>query len=147
MKKINTEFGEIEISPDALIHFEQGLLGFDEVKEYVLINHDEQGLIMTMQSTQGEVPQFVVIDPYAVYQDYSPIISEKSLAMFETKQADKLKYLVIAVVQENYLDTVVNLKSPIVIDPATKKAAQIILENADYPMRYKVFGDKEERLC
>lgn len=147
MKKINTEFGEIEVTQNDLIHFEQGLLGFDDVKEYVLINHDEQGLIMTMQSAEGEIPQFVVIDPYAVYQQYNPIIGKNSLEMFETKQPNKLKYLVIAVVCENYLDTVVNLKSPIVIDPVTKKAAQIILENTDYPMRYKVFGDKEETKC
>lgn len=142
MRKINTEFGEMEISDKDIIHFEQGLLGFDEVTQYFLINHDEQGMIMTMQNADGEVPQFVVLDPYAVIADYNPILPYSAVNYFGKSNVDNLKYLVIAVVKEDFNETVVNLKSPIVIDPKTQKAAQVILENSDYVMQYNVFSDK-----
>lgn len=147
MKKINTEFGEMEISPDDVIHFEQGLPGFDDVKDYVLINHDEQGMIMTMQTVDGEVPQFVVLDPYAIVEKYEPKLPAYADDLFGGKNINELHFLVIAVVKENYLDTVVNLKSPIVIDPSTRNAAQIILENTDYSLQHKVFSPKEGSKC
>ncbi|MEG2429789.1 MAG: flagellar assembly protein FliW [Oscillospiraceae bacterium] len=147
MRKIKTEFGEMEIAPDDIIHFEKGLYGFEQVKEYVLINHDENGLIMTMQSAESQMPQFVVLDPYAVIADYSPKLSKADLTFFQNKKVSELKFLVIAVVCENYLETVVNLKSPIVIDPISKKALQVFLENTNYSIKYKVFDDKGDIKC
>lgn len=143
MKNINTEFGDMDVSNKDIIHFDQGLLGFDDIKDYVLIKHDEQGMIMTMQYADGEIPQFVVLDPFAVVTDYHPILPTTTLKQLGSKNSNDLKYLVIAVVRENYLDTVVNLKSPIVINPETRCAAQIIVENTDYSMQHKVFGSKE----
>lgn len=147
MRKIKTEFGEMEITPDDIIHFERGLYGFEQVKEYVLINHDENGLIMTMQAADGQMPQFVVLDPYAVIANYSPKLSESDLTFFGNKEISELKFLVIAVVCENYLETMINLKSPIVIDPISKKALQVFLENPNYSIKYKVFNDKEDISC
>lgn len=145
MRKINTEFGVMEIDENDIIHFEQGLLGFDDVRSYVLINHDDQGMIMTLQTADGEVPQFVVLDPYVVMPKYNPVMSAANLNYFKGKKSNELKYLVIAVVKENYLETVVNLKSPIVIDPDTHMALQVILENPDYTMQYRVFADEGEK--
>ena len=40
-------------------------------------------------------------------------------------------------------DSVVNMKSPIVINPENNLAKQVILENTDYPIRHNLFGDFE----
>lgn len=142
MKIIDSEFGEIEINEQDTITFENGLYGFESIKTYVLINHDEHGVIMTMRSTESDVPQFVVLDPFAISRGYSPKLSKTDLKAFGSKTEKDLKYLVIAVVKENHLETVVNLKSPIVIDPDTRKAYQVILENDDYSMQFRVFDNK-----
>lgn len=142
MKMINTEFGEMEISTQDIIHFEQGLPGFDAVKDYVLISHDEHGTIMTMQTADGEVPQFVVLDPYTIFDRFEPKMPASADTIFGDKSPAELRFLVIAVVKENYLETIVNLRSPVVIDPITKNAAQIILENTDYSLQHKVFSGK-----
>lgn len=147
MITIQTEFGETQVSDEALIHFEEGLYGFEEVKDYVLIAHDEQGTIMTMQPTKERVPQFLVLDPYAVIRDYRPELSFADKKWFGVASSDELKYLVIAVVKDNYIDTVVNLKSPIVINPKTNLAKQVFLENSNYSMKYRVFDDKEGSSC
>jgi len=55
--------------------------------------------------------------------------------------------MLIAVISENIENSVVNLKSPIVINPSNKNAIQAILQNQDYLLRYPLFtkcadGDK-----
>lgn len=140
MKTIVTEFGTLEIQEKDIIHFETGIYGFENAKDYVLLNHDEQGIIMTLQTVDGQVPQFVVLDPFAVIADYQPVLSESDKQKLYFQNSDELKYLVIAIVKENYLDTVVNLKSPLVINSRTKQASQVILEN-DYSMKYRVFDE------
>lgn len=143
VKTIKTELGIIEVSEKDIISFEEGLLGFESITEYVLVNHDESGFIMTLQPIETTVPEFIVLDPFAIYKGYSPKVSKADMEYFNCKDCDSLKYLVIAVVGADHLETVANLKSPIVIDPSTQKAKQIILENTDYPIQYKIFENKE----
>lgn len=141
MKKINTEFGELEFQDDAIIHFDDGIYGFEDAKDYVLINHDDNGTIMTLQYTESSVPQFVVLDPFAIVENYAPLVSAADKHRMEVEKPDELKFLLIAIVKDNYLDTIVNLKSPIVINPVTHKASQIFVENANYSMKHKVFNE------
>lgn len=141
-KTIVTEFGEFNINENDIIHFENGLYGFEDVHEYVLINHDDHGAIMTLQPVQGSVPQFVLLDPFTVVHSYAPRLSKADLKLCGGLEGEELKYLVIAVVKENYLETVVNLKSPIVLNPITHNARQVIVENEDYSMQHPVFDKK-----
>lgn len=141
-KTIVTEFGEFNINENDIIHFENGIYGFEDVHEYVLINHDEHGTIMTLQPVEGNVPQFVLLDPFAVMHTYAPRLSKADLELTGCESEGDLKYLVIAVVKENYRETVVNLKSPIVLNPITHTARQVIVENNDYSMQHPVFDEK-----
>jgi len=126
-----------------IIYFEDGILGFEEIKEYLLYHEDDSGIIWNLQAAQSDVPSFVAVDPYPLINDYSPMLSQSELDYFGETGTKNLCVLVIAVIKPNLTDSVVNLKSPIVIDVNSKKAKQIILENSDYPIRYKLFRDKE----
>ncbi|MEG0895161.1 MAG: flagellar assembly protein FliW [Oscillospiraceae bacterium] len=128
---------KINISKNDILQFPDGIPGFENVKEYILICHDDENTIFTLQNANGNVPQFVVIDPFAFLNDYNPIL----LADFQN--AENLKYLVIAVVKENYKETTVNLKVPIVINADNNVAYQVILDNDDYSMKYPLFKEME----
>ena len=59
---------------------------------------------------------------------------------------EELRFLAIAIIDQDLEKSVMNLKSPLVICPETRKAKQIVLENDDYPLRYPLFvpNGKEE---
>ncbi len=125
-----------------IIHFEEGILGFEDVKEYLLYHEDDSDIIWNLQSADSDIPSFIVIDPYAVLSDYRPEFTKADLDYFDETDMTNLVLLVVAVIRPNLAESVVNLKSPIVIDVNTRKAKQIILENSDYPIRYKLFANK-----
>lgn len=129
---------DLEFTEKDIIHFKEGIPGFEEFKDYVLIQEDDVPFIMTLQSTKAEIPSFVVIDPFAFMDNYSPVLSKSDIEFFGP-DAD-LKYLLMTIIPKNLEDTVVNLKSPVVIDAKTNKAKQVISENRDYPIRYKLFN-------
>lgn len=133
----NTETGRQNI-----IHFDEGILGFEGIKEYLLYHEDEDGIIWNLQSVHSDIPSFVVVDPYPIVNDYKPVFSKSDLDYFGETDEENLCILVVAVIKPNLSESVINLKAPIVIDVNSKKAKQIILDNSDYPIRYRLFSDK-----
>lgn len=142
---MNTKLEQPDISSENsrnIIHFEEGILGFEDVKDYLLYHEDDSNIIWNLQNAADEIPSFIVVDPFAVLTDYSPVFTQPELDYFGETDPENLILLVIAVIKPNLVDSVVNLKAPVVIDANTKKAKQIILENSDYPIRYKLFANK-----
>ena len=68
--KIKTKnFGEVQINEAIIIHFEEGVPGFRELKEYIIIE-DEENTFSYLQSVQDGNICFVIINPYLLKEDY-----------------------------------------------------------------------------
>lgn len=143
MKISNEKLNDLQINQKDVIHFKEGIPGFEKFKDYVLLQEQEIPFVMTLQSIDDEFPSFVVIDPYAFIQNYDPKLSKKDLEFFGCDSQEDLRVLLITVIPKDLKDTVVNLKSPIIINAKTNDAKQFILENTDYPIRYRLFDEKK----
>lgn len=128
-----------------VIHFEKGLYGFPTVKDYVLLQEDDIGTIWSLQAANSSVPSFIVLNPFTVIQDYSPVLPVSDYEALGSPPESDLCFLVIAVIAEQPENTVVNLKSPIVINVKTRAGKQIIMEESDYPVRYRLFGPAQNQ--
>ena len=127
--------------PSYIINFPEGIPGFEEIKEYELSPDEEVPFVMTLKSIHSDHPSFIVVDPYCILENYNPLLSDSDKKFFNTE--DKLKFMLMAVLTDNIKDSVVNMKSPIVINSENNLAKQVILENTDYPIRHNLFGDFE----
>lgn len=129
---------------DNIILFEEGILGFEDIKRYLLYQEEDSKVIWSLQAADAEAPSFVVVDPFSVVRDYHPALSDEDLNYFGEKDLSGLCFLCIAVIKPNLSDSVANLKAPIVIDVNTKKARQIIMDDSAYPIRYPLFEKRDE---
>ena len=140
--KANTRiFGEIEIQDDKIIRFDNGIIGFPELKEFTLIfdsEKEDKTSISWLQSLNEPELAFPVIDPLTVYPDYNPSIEDELLKPLGELTPDNLFVLVTVTVPADIQEIAVNLKAPIVINTDTKKANQLIVDN-DLPVRYKIY--------
>lgn len=129
------DFGEREIPDSKIIIFKQPIFGFDDYTRYTLIFDEEIGeQIVWLQSLEEPELCFLLFDPSAFSDFYKPEITEeveKSLG-----SGDYACWVVLSV-KEDFNDSTVNLKSPIVVNTATGVAVQTILEQ-DYPVRHPV---------
>lgn len=146
MNIITRDFGKIEVSEDDSISFTSGMYGFDNFKDYIILKENPEDDIMFLQSLDNSDLSFVLVDPYSIFLPYDPILYEEDLEELMVKCEKDLKFLVIAIIKENVKDSIVNLKSPIAINPKTRSAKQVILQNS-YPLRYNLIGTEEEKRC
>ena len=146
MKAATRLFGEIEIDESKIITFEDGIIGFPDMKKFTLIFDEEKEgrpSISWLQSMDEPEIAFPVMDPLFVCETYNPSVEEELLKNLGTIKEDNLYVLVTVTVPQNIKELAVNLKAPIVINTDTRKASQIIVED-DLPVRYRIYEILEE---
>lgn len=134
MKNIKTtRFGEIEIDESRAIQFPDGLLGFPEHKDYIILEHKPGSPFLWLQSISVPGLAFVMINPFLVKNDYLNDLSSEEEALFKQKKDNEIVVYALVTIPNGKAGTAtVNLLGPIVIDPASRSARQIILANSGY---------------
>lgn len=137
---VNTmNYGELECLESDLMDFPDGIFGFPELTKYLLLSYEEDaGSIFVMQSAQKPEVSFLLFNPLLLCPDYVPLLTPEELSSLGATHTDELSYYVICVVHKNYLDNTVNLKCPLVINPATHKGIQVIMDGTPYGFRHKL---------
>lgn len=139
MKTQTGYYGEIEYDLSDLIVVTDGFFGFPELKQFLPLRLDEDNdSLLLIQSVENSQVAFVVIAPTILCPDYSPVLTEEDLAALDTEDCNELSYYAVCVIKNDYLEDTVNLKCPLAINPKTKAARQVILENTDYGYRHKL---------
>ena len=145
---INTrDFGVLEINEQEIIRFCSPIYGFEQLDSFVILYDDSiDGPFSWLQSIEQEDVCFILTDPSVAAERYAPVLSKADAKALELAAGEQPVYRVIMVLPENAREATVNLKSPIVINPAKKCAAQVILEE-DYPIRAKLMAGEEDASC
>ncbi len=108
---IQTDYGMVEYQEEDLLIFRDGLFGFPQLTRYLLLRmNDEDDSILLMLSVEESKVVFVLINPFFLTPDYSPVLAPEELACLESEDSGELSYYAICVVQNDYLENTVNLK-------------------------------------
>jgi flagellar assembly factor FliW len=139
-------FGEVDVKEEEIIHFPQGIPGFLEEKEFVLLSFEESGLFQVLQSTNGMDPAFVVVDPFLFVKDYQFKLDDTTLEQLEINEEKDVLVLAIVTVKDPLTSSTANLHAPIIINQTKKVAKQYITKNQNYTTREVIFiaTSKEE---
>lgn len=138
---INTrDFGIIQVEDDAVFDFEDGLYGFEDSKKFAVFEKSIDDIsFLYLQSLDHEIPCFLVFEPWDLHPNYRPVLSREDLSLCQVDSIDQLIFLTIANVPSTIENLSINIKSPVVLNPKTRKARQVILQNPDYTVRYLPF--------
>lgn len=132
------DFGEEEISEEVIIDFPNGVYAFEENKRFVLLSPcGEDKYPMWLQSVDNPNLCFIVFDPREFVPDYSVELDKETKELLKADGAE-LDLLCMAVVPDEYINTTLNLKSPIVINSVAKKGVQVIAAE-NYPLKFPAF--------
>ncbi len=138
MKIDTSRFGTIEVDESRVITMKGCILGFDQLRHYTLLIQDQNNPLWWLQSLDDGAVAFVVIDPFVIKQDYRPAISIAARTLLEISGAEETSFLSIVTIRSQPFGVTANLRAPLVINAAKRLGSQIILEEADYPIRYEI---------
>lgn len=129
MKTVDTaEQERLQVKQENFIKMPLGLLGFEQIKKYVLLANPDEVPFMWLQMLDNAEQGFVVVPPSAVSSDYAPDISAQDVEYLGIQTPADAQVLNIVTLRGG--DATVNLKGPIVVNRNTLVAKQCIPVNA-----------------
>ena len=141
MKIITKLFGEIELDDAKIITFPNGIIGFPDMKQYLLIHDAENknGKISWLQSVEEPGFAMPVIDPLKLLEEYDPFVEDEMLAPLGTLKPDEMLVLVTMTIPSDITRMTANFRAPIVINAANRTACQLIVDNEEYQVKHPVY--------
>lgn len=142
---INTKhFGEIDLDESKIIHFDQGILGFETFTDYTILFDEEEGKrpdISWLQSVEEPSLAIPVVSPLLVKPDYNLVVEDELLiSMGEMSEENTVAFVSVTVPAE--IEKIsANLKAPFIINADTRKGAQIILDQGKYEVKYYFYEE------
>ena len=135
-------FGEIDLTEDKILTFENGIMGFEHFTKYTILfdtEKEDEGSIMWFPSVEEPTFALPVINPLIVKQDYNPEVNEELLQPLGELNEDNICILLTLTVPNDLTKLTANLKAPLIINAGTRKGCQVVVENADYQVKYNVY--------
>ena len=141
MEILTKAFGKITIDDEKIINFPKGIAGFPDLTEFALIHDEEKGTetIHWLQSIQEPGFAMPVMDPLLVCPEYNPEVDDELLSHLGELNQEELLVLVTVTVPKDITKMTVNLKGPIVINAAERKATQVIVEGDQYQVKFPIY--------
>ena len=112
------------------------LPGFPRHRDYVLVAADSDGLLFWLQSVTPEGPRFLAVPPAPFFPDYAPALPRAAcdeLGLADVADADL--YCLVTVLGGDVGTATANLRAPVVVNPATQRARQVVLADGGHPIR------------
>lgn len=141
MKIKTTRFGELEVDKKDIITFTEGLLGFENLKKFFIVDPGDQTLILWFQSIDDESTAFPIIEPKIFKPDYAVKLLPAELASLNLENLNNTSIYTILTIPQDVTEMSANLKAPIVINNETRMARQIVLQDSKLEVRCKMYRE------
>jgi len=123
-----------------VIEFVHPMPGFPDTHRFTLQPLDETGVLSALRSLDHADLQFLVVPPAGFHPAYAPEIEDESAAELGLTSAEQALVLLVVHAGPDLASTTVNLRAPIVVNIATSRAAQVILEDVSLPVAAPLLG-------
>ncbi len=138
-----TKFGEIEIDDNLIFEFVEPIIGYDDLKNFVLVEHQENSAFKWLQSIEAGDIAFPVTSPAIFDIEYQfEIPTEKADKIGLTSVETLISLNIVTIPSSNPRKATINLLAPIIINAGTKQGMQMILSNSNYPVKQPLFKDE-----
>ena len=147
--KIQTKyFGELNIDDSTTLLFSEGLFGFEQENEFVLLPFSkEDDFLLCLQSVKTPFLAFTLLNPFMVMPEYHPTLQQNELHRLGVEKSEDLCYYVLCRVENPVSDSTVNLRSPVVLNDQTRQACQVILDEYEMRCPLSSLGKKDDGAC
>ncbi|NGY83866.1 flagellar assembly protein FliW [Bacillus megaterium] len=138
--KISTSYhGDIEIDNQQTLTFNQGIPGFLEETEFVILPLPEAEAFQVLQSIQTKELAFIITDPFQFFLDYDFHLEPQEIEKLQLQQAEDAAVYVLLTMSDSMEKITANLQAPVIINTNQQLAKQVILMNTAYETKHRLF--------
>ncbi len=138
---INTvKFGEIEVEEERVFDFKLPIIGFGELRKFVILDTSKDSFFKWLQSTEDPSLAFPIISVFSMDVEYSIDLADEVVEKLDITNVENLLVMNIASIpQDNPHGTTINLLAPLIFNLEKQVAGQIILSGSGYDISFPLF--------
>lgn len=135
MKYVSKIHGEIEYSENDVLSFNKGILGFSNLKKFVITDLSEYEPFKLLHSLEDDEIGMIVVSPYEFYEDYEINLNEEIIENLSIKSPEEVMIITTVTLNSDPKKITTNLQGPIVINTVNNNGEQIIIDNSKYKIK------------
>lgn len=132
-------YGTLEIDDSKVLWIQDGLLGFSAQKRYVILDGQGDSPFKWFACVDDPALAFVIVDPCEFVPTYRVPLKAEHLEDIGAASADEVVVAAIVTMASDIRGITMNLQGPLIINPQTMRAKQVVLEHAEYTTKEPVF--------
>ena len=132
MPTIHIQGEDLPYEATDIITFDEGLIGFPELKRLVLIRQSSIEPFFWLASVDDPDVVFLVVDPRPFFPHYKMELLDAGHIHRAAVADEKLLVLAISVIAPEWKESKINLRAPLFISPSTMRGIQFVLSDSPY---------------
>lgn len=128
-----TRFGPIEIQPDDILLFPQGVFAFADHPHWLLLADDRQEWLAWLQSVRSAEIALPLVSPRRFVPDYRVALTRSQLAPLQLTALDQA--FVLCVLNRHGDQLTLNLRAPVIINLDRRLGRQVVT-NDEQPVQH-----------
>lgn len=132
-------FGTIDLEDRKLISFPVGLPGFEELREFIILEINESKPLYWLQSIENKHVCLPAVIPFEFMDDYFLEIRDHELDELKIESKSDLLIMNIVVIPEDITKMTANMAAPIVVNAKLGIGKQIIIDAKELPIRFPIY--------
>ncbi|MCL2834595.1 MAG: flagellar assembly protein FliW [Treponema sp.] len=140
MKVLTKAYGSIEVDEYQKITFPRGLLGFESLRDFVLLDAERQPFFL-LQSMERMPVAFILIDPFIFRPDYEANIDNEDLESIGITDPKKAIIFTIVTMPPDGSPMTANLQGPLVINKETHTGLQAVLMDTRWKTKHDIIAE------
>jgi len=146
MRIQTTRFGNVDITDEDIVVFEEGLLGFSGLHKFVLLDDPNDEIFIWLQSCEEPGIAFPVLEPELYLDSYQVELSRLDLEALSLSEAQGYRVFTIITIPNDPTQMTANLKAPVIVNLKGRKARQCVLQNNTLAIREPIFSSLQQRV-
>jgi flagellar assembly factor FliW len=146
MRVNTTRFGEIDCLPEDQLEFKEGLLGFLQLRHFVILDDPNDEIFAWLQSCEAPEIAFPVLEP-EIFASETPLqIPRSDYEALALKSTEGSKIFCIVTIPVDPTQMTANMKAPILINTKDRIARQCVLQDNNLAIREPIFVKLQQRV-
>lgn len=141
-----SRFGKVEIKTEDVLTFPEGLLGFSDLRKFVILDDPNDDIFAWLQSCELPSIAFPVLEPELFAEAYKVALTKSDLEALKIADQKKARFFSIITIPEDPTQMTANMKAPIVINIEAKLARQCVLQDNNLAIREPIFVKLQQRV-
>lgn len=135
MKYMSKVHGEITYEDKDIITFKKGVLGFDQLRKFFLVDLKDTEPFKLLHSLEDEEVGFIVTSPYEFFDDYEINLNNEAINNLNIQSSQEVVILTTITLNSDIKKITTNLQGPIIINISNNLGEQIIVDNSKYKVK------------